>query len=284
VFFYQTSTISLRTAVRSTLGHPFRGSNRSTIVRPGKPPRGSGGTPSGTEAAGSPRTSHAKMPHAGVGGRWLREGLGGRCTRRWWSARAIFGSTITLLVAQVPDAEAIAVDVPIGLPLAGPRAADLAARTAIGLRRSSVFPTPIRAALEAGTYEEANRVSQQATSHGISQQAWRLGPKILEVDAWVSTCPVPVWEIHPEVSFAVLSGHYLDPKTTWAGARERCRLLRTAGIVLDDGGKAGRMVKVDDLLDAAVAAWTGRRLLVKTARSYPDPPEVLSGRPVAIWA
>jgi predicted RNase H-like nuclease len=50
----------------------------------------------------------------------------------------------------------ITIDIPIGLPDTGSRAADHAARVAVGPRWQSVFLTPIRAALEAPTYAEAN--------------------------------------------------------------------------------------------------------------------------------
>ena len=47
-----------------------------------------------------------------------------------------------------------AIDIPIGLPSEGVRAADVAARAFVGPRRSSVFPTPPRAALVAATYAD----------------------------------------------------------------------------------------------------------------------------------
>ena len=48
--------------------------------------------------------------------------------------------------------------------------------------------------------------------------------------------------------------------------------------------QVGALVPPDDLLDAAAAAWTARRVLAGSARPLPDPPEVdSSGRPVAIW-
>src|SRR4051812_40737033 len=43
---------------------------------------------------------------------------------------------------------AIAVDMPIGLPAAGQRACDVAIREQLGVRRSSVFPSPTRPMLD----------------------------------------------------------------------------------------------------------------------------------------
>ena len=71
-----------------------------------------------------------------------------------------------------------------------------------------------------------------------------------------------VAEAHPELSFAGLAGAPLrSRKSTWAGAAERRALLARAGIVLaDDLGPPAEQAGVDDVLDAAVMAWTAQRL------------------------
>ncbi|WP_442914336.1 DUF429 domain-containing protein [Kribbella sp. NBC_00709] len=76
------------------------------------------------------------------------------------------------------------------------------------------------------------------------------------------------------------------PKSTWAGGEERRRLLAAAGMtVVGDIGFAGEVAGVDDVLDAAAAAWTARRYAEGRARAYPSPPEQLGdGIPSAIWA
>jgi predicted RNase H-like nuclease len=54
--------------------------------------------------------------------------------------------------------------------------------------------------------------------------------------------------------------------------------------VPDDLGAAGDGAGVDDVVDAAAAAWTGRRVAQSLARSLPDPPERFSdGLDCAIW-
>jgi predicted RNase H-like nuclease len=75
-------------------------------------------------------------------------------------------------------------------------------------------------------------------------------------------------------------------KSTWAGLRERLRALESAGISLDDIGPAGRHAAADDVVDAAVAAWSAARLWRGAGISIPDPPETAadSDRPMAIWA
>jgi Protein of unknown function (DUF429) len=74
-------------------------------------------------------------------------------------------------------------------------------------------------------------------------------------------------------------------KRTWVGHLQRRVLLERAGIVVPaDLGAAGRMAGVDDVLDAAVAAWSAQRIAAGIARSLPDPPERdTEGRAVAIW-
>lgn len=97
---------------------------------------------------------------------------------------------------------------------------------------------------------------------GISQQSFALRKKIFEVDDWITTTTDRVVEVHPEVSFAALAGQPLaEPKSSWAGFQHRRHLLADAGLVLDgDLGLAGRRVAPDDVLDAAVAAWSARRV------------------------
>jgi predicted RNase H-like nuclease len=68
--------------------------------------------------------------------------------------------------------------------------------------------------------------------------------------------------------------------------QQRRRLLTSVGIDLDqDFGIAGALAGVDDMLDAAIAAWTARRYVAGEARPLPDPPETFTdGLPSAIWA
>jgi predicted RNase H-like nuclease len=61
-------------------------------------------------------------------------------------------------------------------------------------------------------------------------------------------------------------------------------LLAEAGIVIpDDLGHAGT-AGADDILDAAVAAWSASRIAAGNAISLPDPPQFdTNNRKVAIW-
>jgi predicted RNase H-like nuclease len=176
------------------------------------------------------------------------------------------------------QARVIAVDIPIDPPGLGSRATDAGARAFVGgSRASSVFPTPPRAALEARTFAEANEIARTVTGKGISQQAFGLARKILEVHT-LADVDERVIEMHPEVSFRELAGApVLESKHTAAGLARRRELLAAAGIVLP-GAVPG--VPEADLLDAAAGAWTAARYAAGTAK--PVPPEH-SGRLGAIW-
>jgi predicted RNase H-like nuclease len=216
------------------------------------------------------------------------------CKKGWvgiaGDLKGYFGVTIGELVAAAEVDGALAVvgvDIPIGLSSTGPRRADVLARGLVGKRASSVFATPVRAALSAATHAEASAVNLRATGKGISQQAYALARKILEVDAWAPTAGCAVIEVHPEVCFATMAGRPLThSKSTWAGAEERRQLLAGAGLqVPADIGVAGQFAAVDDVLDAAAAAWSAGRYAEGRAVAYPEPPEVFGdGPPAAIWA
>jgi len=183
-------------------------------------------------------------------------------------------------------ADRIGVDVPIGLVDSGLRPADVAAKATLGPRRSSVFMTPPRPVLEHATYADALAAARGlGEGTGISRQAFALFPKILEAEAARAADP-RLFEVHPEVSFCVLTGAPMRyPKRTWNGQHERRAALVLAGIALPDvlPGEVA-LVPADDLLDAAVAAWSADRLARGRARSIREDSRAEPGGPGHIWA
>jgi predicted RNase H-like nuclease len=176
------------------------------------------------------------------------------------------------------DASAIAVDIPIGLPPPYPRPADLAARAFVGPRWQSVFLTPPRELVETASYADANVRARVLLGTGLSRQAHGMSRRILEVNE-IAADDARVVEAHPEVCFRELKGEPLASKHSWNGITERRRLLAKAGIRLPDLLAAGS-ARPDDILDAAVAAWTAERF----ARGAALPlPEKHDGRIGAIW-
>jgi predicted RNase H-like nuclease len=212
------------------------------------------------------------------------------CKTGWvgiaWTGDAVtphYAPTIGELADAAGPLSVIAIDIPIGLPDRGFRRADQLARDFIRPRQSSVFQTPVRATLGIRQHNRANTVSVEHTGLGLSIQAFSLLPKIEEVDSWLPKAPSRVVEVHPEVTFRQLAGRPLPPKKTWAGAEQRRELLEHMGITLTGSlGEAGKAA-VDDVLDAAAAAWTARRVHLGTALPFPNPPEVFDGIDAAIW-
>jgi predicted RNase H-like nuclease len=168
------------------------------------------------------------------------------------------------------DAQLIAVDIPIGF---GPRKADDHARAFLRGAASTVFKTPPRELLE----------MPFGPGLGLSAQSHALGARILHVTG-LAREDSRFREVHPEVSFRAMNGGLPlgQGKKSAVGALERVELLRREGIELRDLSEAAG-VPLDDVLDAAAAAWSAQRIATGAAQSLPDPPEEIDGYPVAIW-
>jgi predicted RNase H-like nuclease len=168
------------------------------------------------------------------------------------------------------DVSVIAVDVPIGF---GPRAADQEARRYLSGAASTVFATPSRDVLS----------QPFGPGLGVSAQTHALGTRIV----WATELARRdgrLHEVHPEASFrAMKDGLPLRfRKKSAGGALERVSLLRRHGILVEALTETAR-APLDDVLDAAAAAWSAARIATGRARSLPDPPELLDGHPTAIW-
>jgi predicted RNase H-like nuclease len=150
-----------------------------------------------------------------------------------------------------------------------------------------VFPAPHHDVRDARSQAEANEVLAAAGLPLLSAQAANLLPRIREAAA-IAADDERVIEVFPEASFAAMAGHDLaHPKRTAAGALERLRLLQGAqpAVVLpDELGPAGA-VPLDDLTDAAAAAWSAARAAGGVALALGDPEErdAATGRRIAIW-
>src|SRR4051794_2661133 len=171
---------------------------------------------------------------------------------------------------ELADVEVIAIDVPIGF---GPRPADAAARAYLVGAASTVFSTPRRGVLDVPF----------GPGLGVSAQAHALGPRILHVTALAAE-DERVYEVHPEVSFRAMNpGAPLRyRKKSAGGALEGIELLRQNGIELARIAESAA-APLDDIVDAAAAAWTAARIAAGRAWTLPDPPEMVDGRQVAMW-
>lgn len=191
--------------------------------------------------------------------------------------------TLRQIIDWAEPVEVIGIDIPIGHAGGHRRPADGEARAFIGPRASSVFNAPPVDALELEAYAAANELLAGRGAPKLSKQGWMLKPKMLETAAIAAT-DRRVHEVHPEVSFCEMAGQPLAwSKKGWNGLLLRRRLLADAGIVLPDVMAEVGTVVADDVVDAAAAAWSARRIATGTAATFPDPPETSGGRPIAIW-
>ena len=223
----------------------------------------------------------------GCAGGWVAVTLSGD----WdWDGDADAGAppAVSVTVARTLDglglggAGVVGIDMPLGLLAAGWRTADLLARRALGRRGSCVFAIPPRPVWEQPAYANANHSCRELTGHGMSVQAWGLRGKLLEADAFRRAAAPPLYEVHPELSFAALAGGtpLADSKHTRAGLAIRCALLAQAGIALPPRVPGAAE---DDLLDAAAVAWSAGRVAAGAAVTLGDPAQRADdGREIAI--
>ena len=202
------------------------------------------------------------------------------------------------LAGLVASGATIAIDIPIGLPerTEGPgRPPEQAVRPLLGPRQLSVFSIPGRAAVYAGTYEEACRLALETSSppRKVSRQGYGIFDKIREVDGLVTTeNQKRIFETHAELAFWRLNGERPMPTAkrvksvpTREGLAERIALLASHGIpaAFFDAPRPG--IPLVDVVDAAALALIARRCAAGLAQPFPDPPAVdARGLRAAIWA
>ncbi|MFW6017197.1 MAG: DUF429 domain-containing protein [Halapricum sp.] len=198
------------------------------------------------------------------------------------------------------DADAILVDMPIGLPESRRRECDRQAKEFLGSRSSSVFWTPCRVAVEAPTYEQAKQANEDCRGDSLSSQAWGLIPHIQEVDRLLRDgvdAETTILESHPEVCFTALyDGGSLPSKHDDDGIEARRAVLEglddsIAGVYerfeasLDAQPAWARRIgesNRDDLLDAMVLALTAKRGAGEFRTLPDDPPRDAEGLPMQI--
>lgn len=185
------------------------------------------------------------------------------------------------------DLACLCIDIPIGL-FDHPRACDVAARKCLGKpRRSSVFPAPCRAALHASNHQAASAINERTTGKRLTLQAWCICGKIKQVDDAI-TPEMQSWafEVHPELCLWALNErrpmHY--KKVRKQGVAERLAILKKVFPEIERH-MLNRLSGVgkDDLLDAAVAAWTALRIRNSEAHQVCEPELDEKGLSTTIW-
>ena len=207
-------------------------------------------------------------------------------------AHGVYPTAKKLMLAH-SHAKVVAVDIPIGLPEASRRDADVEARRFVGGHRaSSVFSSPLRCILNSCTQREASRLHRLKDGRGFGVQGFAILPKIRQWDQLLQSdkgAQNRVYEVHPEVSFAALRGGkgIEFKKKSRDGFDARLSLLAT---VFSIEALKGLLVSVerkqaarDDVLDAVIALWSAERILSGDAVALPDPiPYDSKGLPMVI--
>ena len=185
------------------------------------------------------------------------------------------------LEAVLGDYDRVFVDMPIGLQEDEyTRSCDLELRKLLGSEySSSVFSPPIRPALYAPTYAEANLTSFEYTEKKLTLQSWNITPKIKILDellqkheAWGDK----ILESHPEWLFQNLNGGMIfQKKNLKKGIRHRLELL------IQENEWAGEFFRVikeeyrrvdvgeDDIVDAMVLAYYANQSVERGLRTLP---------------
>jgi predicted RNase H-like nuclease len=179
------------------------------------------------------------------------------------SGQRVFETFVAAVTEMQPDQ--VAIDIPIGLVNEADRWADVAARRYLKGNKSSVFNAPPRAVLEEYlsnrhlSVADARRISEKQIKKGLTSQTFGILKKIAEVHEARAQLEMPVFEVHPEVSFQALQPEWALPrKKSWDGLVVRTRLLEglQVGFSFDPVGDSGKIGDADDFLDATVAGFT----------------------------
>ncbi|WP_447986933.1 DUF429 domain-containing protein [Nitrospira sp. Nam74] len=157
----------------------------------------------------------------------------------------------------------VIIDIPIGVLDHGARTCDVEARRLLGRARgTSIFPSPIRSMLDAGTWEEACRRRFAQEGKKCSKQVAGILPKIREVDEGMTpSSQHRVREAHPELCFAMMNqGKPMRfNKRTKQGQKERLTLLLRHFPDIPMHVREVRGASTD-IIDAYACLWTAKRI------------------------
>jgi predicted RNase H-like nuclease len=179
----------------------------------------------------------------------------------------------------------ILIDMPIGLEdETYHRECDQLLRKELGSEySSSVFTPPIRPALEAPTYVEANIISYDYTEKKLSLQAWNITPKIKLIDRLLreqDELKDKVFESHPELLYQKLNGGMIyQKKNLKKGIKHRLELITAEEKIADDFFREIKEeyrrneVAEDDIVDAMVLAYYALKSVGEGLKTIPSEPE-----------
>ena len=199
------------------------------------------------------------------------------------------------LASVLGDYDRVFIDMPIGLEDESyTRQCDLELRKVLGSGyASSVFSPPIRPALYAPTYAEANLTSFEYTEKKLTLQTWNITPKIRMLDELLARHDgwgERILESHPEWLFNRLNkGMIFQKKNLKKGIRHRLELLSEKSewaeeffrIIKEEYRRSE--VGEDDIVDAMVLALSAKKSTEIGLKTIPEiPPRDGTGLPMAI--
>lgn len=196
---------------------------------------------------------------------------------------------------ELNNYDRIFIDMPMGLEdEVYTRECDALLRKKLGAEyASSVFSPPIRPALHAPSYVEANMQSFEYTEKKLTIQSWNITPKIKILDEFLTSDPDlrdKVFESHPELLFMNLNrGKIFQKKNTKRGLRHRLDLIKVHEPIAADFFRdikeefRRNEVEEDDIVDAMVLALAANLSVEKGIKTLPEnPPVDSSGLKMAI--
>jgi predicted RNase H-like nuclease len=174
------------------------------------------------------------------------------------------------------------IDMPIGLEDEDyTREADALLRKKLGGEyAASVFSPPIRPALTAPSYVEANMISHEYTEKKLTLQSWNITPKIQMVDELLRADEElidKVLESHPELLFQKLNGGMIyQKKNLKKGIKHRLKIIEDREPIAEDFFRdikedfRRNEVEEDDIVDAMVLAYCAKMSEEEGIKTLPE--------------
>jgi predicted RNase H-like nuclease len=199
------------------------------------------------------------------------------------------------LAGVLESFDRIFIDMPIGLEdELYTRECDELLRKMLGADYApSVFSPPIRPALHAPSYVEANMQSYEYTEKKLTLQAWNITPKIRILDQFLTeneNLREILLESHPELIFMNLNGgRIFQKKNTKKGLRHRLDLITNHEKIASEFFREIKEdfrrneVDEDDIVDAMALALASKHSVEKGVKTLPEnPPKDSAGLRKAI--
>ena len=165
----------------------------------------------------------------------------------YWLAAEIQGTEVSIRklsnISKIEDyyltADAVLIDIPVGLPENEPENAarpDREARNHLPTdRKPTIFPVPCRQAINKVSYADASAENERVLGKKLTSQSYAFAKMVRQIDEFL--LEEKYWqnrlvESHPEVAFQMLnSGNGLRySKHTEAGIQERIAILQRYGV------------------------------------------------------